>query len=387
MTGCIPAGVATNRPAPIARPQTPQKSSGDASRKQAPLQRPEILYSPAPGRIQPTPVPAPPVTSPPITAPAVTSPAVTSRPQPPADLLNAILGLGGGFKGIVGISIRDIDRGWAIGYNENTMMPQQSVSKFWVAIAVMDAVDHGKLSLNDPVTVRHSDLTLFHQPSRSLVGKLGYRTTVAELLRGAMTRSDNTSNDVLLWKIGGPSAVIRMLQKKGIRGVGFGPGERVLQSKTAGLVWDPKWAGGWGFLQARSKMTYAARDKALRNYLSKPYDGASANGLTQGLALLERGELLKPASTAHLLKLMYASKTGPLRLKSGLKVGWTYAHKTGTGQELGALSTGYNDVGILKSPTGQRYAVAVMIGSTRQSIPVRMRLMGDVTRALIRAVE
>lgn len=82
-----------------------------------------------------------------------------------------------------------------------------------------------------------------------------------------------------------------------------------------------------------------------------------------------------------------ASKTGPLRLKSGLRPGWTFAHKTGTGQDLGSLSTGYNDVGLLKPPDGHTYAVAVMIGSTRRPIPARMQFMGNVTRALIRALE
>jgi beta-lactamase class A len=375
LTGCIPAGVATQRPQPIvAHAALPPAVASDLPPSQAVQQPPLPVFSHEPGPSKPVPVSATPTSY------------QSQRVQPPANLLNALHRLGGGFKGVVGISIRDIDEGWAIGYNENAMMPQQSVSKLWVAITVMDAVDHGNLSLSDPVTVHRSDLTLFHQPSRALVGKLGYRTTIGALLRGAMTRSDNTSNDFLLWKVGGPPAVNRMLRKRGIRGVGFGPGERILQSKTAGLVWDPKWAGGWGFLQARSRMSFAARDKALRQYLNKPYDGASANGVTQGLALLARGVLLRPSSTAHLLALMYASKTGPLRLKSGLRPGWTYAHKTGTGQELAGLSTGYNDVGILRSPKGHRYTVAVMISSTRQTIPARMKLMGDVTRALIHEV-
>ena len=131
-------------------------------------------------------------------------------------------------------------------------------------------------------------------------------------------------------------------------------------------------------------MPYAARNRALKRYLAAPYDGASANGITLGLALLKRGELLSRKSTNHLLALMRASRTGPLRLRSGLRSGWTLAHKTGTGQELGSLSTGYNDVGILVSPDGHRYAVAVMIASTHEPIPVRMRLMGNVTRAIIR---
>ncbi|KTT99893.1 beta-lactamase [Sphingomonas yabuuchiae] len=313
------------------------------------------------------------------------APLVVARPQPSADLLNAVQALGAGFEGQVGISVRDIDENWVVDWQGDTPRPQQSVSKLWVAIGVMDAVDQGRLSLADPVTVTRADLTVFHQPIRTLVGKTGYRTTVGDLLRGAMSRSDNTANDVLLWRIGGPVAVNRMLKDKGVAGVRFGPGERQLQARTAGLAWRPEWAGGWGFLQARAAMPYAARDKALRRYLDAPLDGASANGVTLGLSLLAQGRLLSDRSTASLLTLMRASKTGPLRLKSGLRPGWTLAHKTGTGQDLGKLSTGYNDVGLLVAPDGHRYALAVMIASTRQPIPARMRLMGDVTRAVIAA--
>ena len=334
----------------------------------------------APGRAAPPP---------PARLSVATPPAAPGRrrDQPPADILNALQALGSGFQGKVGIAVRDVTDGWVVGYNADALLPQQSVSKLWVAIAVMDAVDRGTLSLSDTITVRRSDLTVFHQPIRPLVGVDGYRTTVAALLEGAMTRSDNTCNDVLLWKVGGPPAIRRLLAQKGIVGVGFGPGERVLQAKTAGLTWKPEWAGGWGFLQARARMSFADRSTALNRYLAAPYDGASANGITLGLSRLQSGELLSNRSTVHLLTLMAASKTGALRLKSGLRPGWSFAHKTGTGQDLGTLSTGYNDVGLLKSPDGRTYAVAVMIGSTRRPIAARMQFMGNVTRALIKALE
>jgi beta-lactamase class A len=352
VAGCVPARVPPRPPIPVTQPSPPAPSSAPALSVNTPAAKP--------GR---------------------------DRTQPPADLLNALQALGMGFQGHVGISVRDVDEGWAVGYNADVPLPQQSVSKLWVAIAVMDAIDRRALSLSDVVTVRRSDLTVFHQPIRALVGPQGHRTTIGSLLEGAMTHSDNTCNDVLLWKIGGPSAVRRMLAQKGIVGVGFGPGERVLQAKTAGLAWRPEWAGGWGFLQARSKMTLEARDKALKRYLAAPYDGASANGITLGLSLLQQGKLLSNASTVHLLTLMRASKTGPLRLKSGLRPGWSVAHKTGTGQDLRSLSTGYNDVGLLRSPDGHNYAVAVMIGSTHRPISARMQFMGSVTRALIRVLE
>lgn len=323
-----------------------------------------------------------------VTEPApAPEPAIATKPEPSADLLNAIQALGAAFKGRAAISVRAIDAGWTISFDGDAPLPQQSVSKLWVAIAVMDAVDRGALSLADTAVVRRSDLTVFHQPIRVLVSGNGYRTTIGKLLELAMTRSDNTCNDVLLWKVGGPAAIRKMLASKGVEGVGFGPGERELQAKTAGLDWRPEWAGGQGFLQARASMPYQARKRALERYLADPYDGASANGVTLGLAMLQRGELLTAASTRHLTGLMRASTTGPLRLRSGIRSGWALAHKTGTGQDLGKLSTGYNDVGILTSPNGRRYAVAVMIASTREPIPVRMRLMGDVSRAIVKADE
>jgi len=335
--------------------------------------------------------PPPPVARPTLVAPPIDAISAKPRPrrsdEPPAALLNAVQALGAGFQGQVAISVRDVDRGWMVAWNSDRPHPQQSVSKLWVAIAVFDAIDHQRLSLATPVTVTRADLTVFHQPIRPLVGPSGYRTTVGALLECALTRSDNTCNDVLLWKVGGPAAIRRMLTEKGIDGVGFGPGERELQAKTAGLVWRKEWAGGWGFLQARAAMPAAERRKALDRYLAAPYDGATANGVTLGLSLLAQGKLLSHGSTDRLFRIMLASKTGPLRLKSGLQPGWKMAHKTGTGQELGNLATGYNDVGLLTAPDGHRYAVAVMIASTRQSIPVRMRLMGDVTRAVIRTAE
>lgn len=342
-----------------------------------------LLGACVPSVSRPVAPPSAPLATQPPPAPAPVIPAVAAR-EAPAALLNALQGLGGRFAGTVGIAVRDIDEGWLVSFNAAAPMPQQSVSKLWVAIAVMDAVDRGALSLTDPVTVRRSDLTLFHQPIRARVGRDGYETSIGALLEGAMTRSDNTCNDVLLWKVGGPSAIRAMLARKRIAGVTFGPGERKLQARIAGLTWRPEWAGGWGFLQARAKLSFEARDRALRRYLAAPYDGASAQGVTLGLAMLARGALLRPASSAHLIALMQASRTGPARMRAGLKPGWTLAHKTGTGQDLGTMTTGYNDVGILTRPDGHRYAVAVMIASTRVPIPVRQRLMANVVRAVIR---
>ena len=99
--------------------------------------------------------------------------------------------------------------------------------------------------------------------------------------------------------------------------------------------------------------------------------------------MLKKGELLSRGSTDKLLRIMSNTRTGPQRLKGGLAPGWSLAHKTGTGQVLGPVQSGYNDIGILTAPDGSSYAVAVMIRKTSTPIPARMQLMQNVTRAVV----
>src|SRR3546814_4557664 len=97
------------------------------------------------------------------------------------------------------------------------------ISKLWVAMTLLDAVDRGKLSLNDNTVVRREDLTLFHQPLIALVDGDGYRTTLRGLFNRAMQQSDNTANDKLLRTVGGPDAIRAFLGKNFISNIRFGP--------------------------------------------------------------------------------------------------------------------------------------------------------------------
>ncbi|HEX7852562.1 MAG TPA: serine hydrolase [Sphingobium sp.] len=303
-------------------------------------------------------------------------------PPPPPALDNVIQQLGRTFNGQVGIAVVSIDDGWTINYNGNRRFPQQSVSKLWVAMTMLDAVDRGKITLATPVTIRPQDLTLFHQPIAGLVTANGYTTTIQDLFYRAMTQSDNTANDSVLRTVGGPSAVNGFLARRFINGVKFGPGERLLQSGTAGLSWTQSMAYGRGFEAARAALPMSVRQRALDAYLADPMDGASPVGIATALAKLKRGEMLSPASTSLLITTMSEAKTGPQRIKGGVPHDWHYAHKTGTGQELGGRATGFNDVGIMTAPDGSSYALAVMIGSTRVSIPERWALMQGVSRSV-----
>src|SRR3569623_48454 len=188
-----------------------------------------------------------------------------------------IRAIGQAFNGDIGIAERDVETGWTTAYDGDTFFPQQSVSKFWVALTALDKVDRGELSLSRAVTLHKGDIPLFHQPIA----------------------------------------------------------------------------------------------------------GATPLGVGDALARLKRGELLSPESTQRLLSIMSHTKTGPQRLKGGLEPGWHLSHKTGTGQVLGSVQAGYNDIGVITAPDGHSYALAVMIRRTSAPLGERMRAMQNTVRAVI----
>src|SRR6476661_3186720 len=313
------------------------------------------------------------------------APTPTPRAVPaPQFIRDRVNELGRAFDGRVGIAVRSVDDGWSTGWKADELYPQQSVSKLWVSITALDAVDRGKVRLDDKVTLDRDDITLFHQPIAALIRKSGaYTTTLDDLMFKAITTSDNTCNDKLMRSVGGPDAVRAMIAAKHLGAIRFYNGERALQSKIAGLIWSPSYSIGNAFYDARDALPKAVRDAAFNRYVEDPYDGAAPSAIVSALARLKRGELLSPESTRKLLWIMGNTKTGANRLKGGLKPGWTLSHKTGTGQVYGPWQAGYNDIGVLTAPDGKSYTVAVMIKKTSVPLPTRMTLMNNVVRAVI----
>jgi beta-lactamase class A len=312
------------------------------------------------------------------------APAATAQEAAARRILESqVRALGQAFSGDIGIAVRDVQSGWKTSFDGDTFFPQQSVSKFWVALTALDKSDRGELSLSGAVTLTKSDITLFHQPIAAQIGANGYTTTIESLMTRALQQSDNTCNDAVLWRAGGPDAVRAFLRDKRIDGIRFGPGERLLQSRIAGIEWQQSWAYNGGFYKARNALPLSARRAAFERYIANPMDGATPNGIVDALSRLKRGELLSRASTEKLLGIMGNTKTGPQRLKGGLQPGWHLSHKTGTGQVLGGEQAGYNDIGLLTGPDGRSYAVAVMIRRTSAPLAQRMAAMQSTVRAVI----
>ena len=207
----------------------------------------------------------------------------------PACLRDRLNSLGRAFNGRAGISVVSLREGWQADYNATTLFPQQSCSKLWVAITAMDAVDKGRVSLNDRVTLGRNDLTLFHQPiSAKVLGNGGHTTTLGALLFTAITESDNTANDKLMRSIGGPQAVRDMIAAKNLGSIRFYEGERALQSRIAGLIWSQSYSIGDAFYKARGALPTSVRKASFERYIADPYDGAAPHSVALALARLKQ---------------------------------------------------------------------------------------------------
>ncbi len=301
-----------------------------------------------------------------------------------------LFALGSDLQGKTGIAVYDPARARMIHFNGTNLYPQQSVSKLWVALTALDMADRGLLDLGEGGTVRVEDLAVFHSPiRRSVVANGSFSTSYRDFLRRALTESDNTANDMVLRRVGGPEAVREVLSRKGFADIRFGPGERPMQSQIAGLEWQQAFALGKTFFDVRKTVPHDVRQAAFEEYVTNPVDGATPVAIAAALARLHEGALLSDSSTAQFLAWLDAVKSGPNRLKGGLPEGWRIAHKTGTGQVLDIVpkgapadQSGYNDVGILTAPDGSIYTVAVMIGRTNAPVPERMDMMHGVVRAI-----
>jgi beta-lactamase class A len=306
-----------------------------------------------------------------------------AAPPAPAELQATLEHIAAGYREPVGIAVSDVTAGWTAQVLGEETFPQQSVSKLWVALAVMQAVDERRLSLDQTVVMHADDRSVFYQPLASRIrGPNGLPITLADLLRHALIESDNSANDMLIREVGGAGVVTQNIADKHLAGLAVGGTERDVQTRTAGLEWKPEYGQTWIFKQARALLPDDVRDQALASYLANPPDGASPVGIVTALSELKRGELLSRSSTDFMLGLMGEARTGQLRLRAGMEPGWSLAHKTGTGPDWRGASVGINDVGLMTAPDGHTYAVAVMVRQTSQPPSSRHRLMAGVARAV-----
>jgi beta-lactamase class A len=316
----------------------------------------------------------------------VAPPAPDRHPEYPDTSLEARLErIVRGFPGRCAIVAKHLGNGDVARVNANARIPLLSVVKLPTALVVLDGVDHGRWSLDSPITLLAEDM----HPR----GELGDRyprgggpVRLHRLLYLMLARSDNSAADALMRLVGGPLAVTQWLERHGIRDLRVDRNERSLGNDWYGL---PPGADTMGsaeeIRQQRARVLEAVHDSAARAMLLDPRDTGTAEACVHLLERLWRGDLLSDAMTDTLKAVLARCKTAPHRLPALLPKGTRVARKTGTGGTADGITVAINDVGVIRLPNGDDVAIAVLLGQPHGSVRRAERLIARVARCVFDA--
>lgn len=295
-------------------------------------------------------------------------------------------------SGRLGVAVRDLEDGTTVLIDASRAFPMQSVYKLPIAIAVLDRVDRGRISLAKTVHLTRAQRAPGHSPLAREIAMSdsgdGIDRTIGQLLEAMMINSDNTACDALLDELGGPTVVQAILSLKGIYDIRVDRPEKQLYSNLVGLgTWRTKLADERVREAAIEALPPERRQVALAAYLRDPRDTTTPRGMMQLLAKLAAGELLSADGTERLLHLMTVSTTGLTKLKAGLPDTWSLAHKSGASGETLGIAAADNDVGIATAPDGRRIVIVALLSGSRLDGDTRARMLADVARATVAALK
>lgn len=288
--------------------------------------------------------------------------------------------------GRLGVGVMNLESGESWSRGTARLYPMQSVFKMLLGAAALAEVDAGRLRLDEVIQLSGQTLSPPWSPvADAYPARRDY--AVEELLTAAVSISDNTAADVLMRRIGGPGAVTAWLEGKRLPELRVDRYERELQPESVGLAsFREAWKGEAAYRTAMLSVAPAVRAAAMQRYLHDPRDTATPRGMLEFLKTLQAGELISPASTRRLLRLMTATASGADRLKASLPRGAALAHKTGTGRSDQGINAASNDVGVLTLEDGRAYAVCVFLVGARLDAKAADAVIADVGRVLIKAI-
>lgn len=276
--------------------------------------------------------------------------------------------------GVLGVTVLDLQSGATLRVNADRPFPMMSVFKAPLAAAVLDRVDRGELSLEQPVPIARADLRDGRSAIRANFQGERMTFTVRQLLTDAVSNSDNTAADALVRVVGGPAIVTAFLREHGIERMHVDMDEGGIAAIFAALE---------GASSPPSGETAEDRGKRLRRgyeaFLADSRNRSTPDAAAMFLRKLWQGELLSRGSTRHLLDLLYAQTT-PVRLRAALPAGVRLADKCGTSATVAGLTAAFNDIGILTWPDGHAVIVAAFLTASPASEAERDALFADLAR-------
>ncbi|WKN32121.1 class A beta-lactamase [Porifericola rhodea] len=251
-------------------------------------------------------------------------------------------------SGNVGVHAMLLETGETVSYNADQRFPMQSVYKFPIAMAVLDQIDKGILSLEQVVHVSPEDYIpkQGYSPIREKFPE-GVDLTIRELLKYTIL-SDGSASDVLLNTIGGADVADDYVHNLGVKDENIS-------------------------IAILEKIQVANDTIQYQNY-------STPQAMTQLLKIFYMDGVLSKQSQLLLFQDMVDSKTGLGRIKGLLPEGTIVAHKTGTAGTYNGLTRATNDAGIVVLPNRSHLAISIFVSDSYASPKERDQVIANISK-------
>lgn len=275
-----------------------------------------------------------------------TEKAITKTEKP--DLKKEIEKITTGKNATVGVSVLDFETNKSIDVNGEKKLPMLSVFKFHIALAVLDLVDQGKLTLDQKIFIKQEELLEnTHSPIREKFPNGNIEMTLGELIKYTVAQSDNNGCDILIQLVGGTESVQKFINGKGIKNFTIKADEAQMHKGYEFMYWNLTTTNDSNLL--------------LKNFFD--------------------GKVLSKNSTDFLMKTMIETTTGTTKIVAQLPKNIKVAHKTGSsGKDEKGLTIAENDIGIIELANGKNYAISVFVSDSMESEETNTKMVADISK-------
>ena len=246
--------------------------------------------------------------------------------------------LSGGQLGVCAVNSNNKE---LVGLHSNKRFPVCSTFKVLLTAAILAQSVQNEELLERRIHYKQRDLVTYSPISEKHI-KDGM--TIFELCAAALQYSDNTSANLLMKILGGPSAVTAYARSIGNTEFRLDRWETELNTCIPG---DPR-------------------------------DTATPASMAHSLRSLTLGTALPPAKTKQLNEWLQGNTTGAKRIRAATPAGWQIGDKTGSG-DYGTT----NDIAVLWSP--EHVSIVLAIYYTQQESKARWRddVIASATRIVL----
>ncbi len=248
----------------------------------------------------------------------------------------------------IGIACADDKTYWE---NSSRPFPLMSVFKLHVAVAIMDKINRGELSLNQTIKISAKELeTDTWSPMLKKYPASGFNITLRNLLYYMLAESDNNACDILIDRAGGIAAIQKYVHEIGLTNTTI----KVTESQMH-------------------------RDKTLQYQ-----NAATLQDIILLLKKINNKELFAPQLHKELTEIMLQTNTGADKIKKYLPQTVKTAHKTGSSSCINNKKIADNDVAIIKDGN-KTYYLAVFVTDSYESDKDNAEIIASIAKAAYKA--